>query len=194
MDDIRKKILDTARNRFYKWGFKKVTVDEIVSDLGISKKTVYKFFSGKKELLIAVLEDNQKRIEEIAADYIPNSENVEADIKEFSLKLVEMFGPVMPVLGLEIQNSMPDVWKTLCINKNQILEKINQYLEYGQKRGLINPILDLKMFGDLLFLLIEHMFTPNYIMRNNISILELYNQIFQIVFNGIKLKNIQEKK
>ena len=53
---MRDKIIKSAEERFFKDGYRKVTMDEIASDLGISKKTLYKYFSGKESIATAVIE------------------------------------------------------------------------------------------------------------------------------------------
>ncbi|GAB7258075.1 TetR/AcrR family transcriptional regulator [uncultured Polaribacter sp.] len=51
---MRDKILDQSRELFLNLGFKSVTMDEIASSLGVSKKTIYKYFKNKTELVDAV--------------------------------------------------------------------------------------------------------------------------------------------
>ena len=38
-----KQIVDAARKLFYKFGFKKVSMDEIAREAGVTKKTVYTY-------------------------------------------------------------------------------------------------------------------------------------------------------
>ena len=40
---------------FLKHGFKSVTMDDIALEMGISKKTIYKYFKNKKELIKIVI-------------------------------------------------------------------------------------------------------------------------------------------
>lgn len=44
-------ILQKAGEVFLKYGFKSVTMDDIANELAISKKTIYKFFKNKEELV-----------------------------------------------------------------------------------------------------------------------------------------------
>ena len=44
-------ILEKAGTIFLKLGFKSVTMDDIANELAISKKTIYKFFKNKEELI-----------------------------------------------------------------------------------------------------------------------------------------------
>jgi AcrR family transcriptional regulator len=48
-------ILRVAEDSFLHYGFKKTGVDAIANRLGISKKTIYKFFPTKVDLLNAVV-------------------------------------------------------------------------------------------------------------------------------------------
>ncbi|MGJ8759140.1 MAG: TetR/AcrR family transcriptional regulator [Polaribacter sp.] len=51
---MRDKILEKSNELFLNLGFKSVTMDEIASALGVSKKTIYKYFKNKTELINAV--------------------------------------------------------------------------------------------------------------------------------------------
>jgi AcrR family transcriptional regulator len=55
MADTEQLILELARKRFERFGFRKTTIDEICRDGGISKKTVYRHFRDKEELFGRVL-------------------------------------------------------------------------------------------------------------------------------------------
>jgi len=48
---MKEVILKKTGNIFLKLGFKSVTMDDIASELGISKKTIYKYFKNKEELV-----------------------------------------------------------------------------------------------------------------------------------------------
>ncbi len=50
MEDIKALILDKARERFDRFGYKKTTMDEISRDCRISKKTLYEHFRDKENL------------------------------------------------------------------------------------------------------------------------------------------------
>lgn len=52
----REQILESAFNAFTSRGIKVVKMEDIAGSLKISKKTLYEFFSGKKELLVASME------------------------------------------------------------------------------------------------------------------------------------------
>ncbi|WP_335965749.1 TetR/AcrR family transcriptional regulator [Galbibacter sp. PAP.153] len=52
---MKEKILDKATEMFLNLGFKSVTMDDIATELGISKKTIYQHFKTKTELVEAAV-------------------------------------------------------------------------------------------------------------------------------------------
>ncbi len=49
----RQRIVDATRVHFFSHGFRRVTMDDLAAELGISKKTLYAHFPGKFDLLEA---------------------------------------------------------------------------------------------------------------------------------------------
>ena len=62
---LKDRILTRAEEMFLKSGYSKVTMDEIASNLGMSKKTLYKYFSSKEELVKEII----SKMRSIATDY-----------------------------------------------------------------------------------------------------------------------------
>jgi len=52
---MKEKILHTALEQFLKHGIRKMSIPKLISVLGISSKTVYKYYKNKEELLEEVL-------------------------------------------------------------------------------------------------------------------------------------------
>lgn len=48
---MKKTILEKSGEVFLKYGFKTATMDDIANELGISKKTIYKYFKNKEQLV-----------------------------------------------------------------------------------------------------------------------------------------------
>ncbi|MCX7780646.1 MAG: TetR/AcrR family transcriptional regulator [Negativicutes bacterium] len=64
MKDIKNFILDKAKERAERFGFKKTTMDEISRDCGISKKTIYEHFADKEDMFRSlVIRESQRAIQ-----------------------------------------------------------------------------------------------------------------------------------
>ncbi len=66
MNDTEKLILESAKSRFDRFGYKKTTMDEISRDCRISKKTVYACFRDKEHLFLSLLLNESR----LAQEYI----------------------------------------------------------------------------------------------------------------------------
>lgn len=56
VEDKKLEIVKWAFDRFYEGGFHATGIDTMMADSGISKRTLYKYFSSKEELIEAVLD------------------------------------------------------------------------------------------------------------------------------------------
>jgi AcrR family transcriptional regulator len=64
---MRERILDAAERLFYAHGIQSVGVDAVVAEAGISKRTLYKHFGSREQLVAAYLERRGARQPEAAA-------------------------------------------------------------------------------------------------------------------------------
>lgn len=71
-------ILNAAKKLFTNYGFKKVSMDEIASEVGVTKKTVYTYFSSKEELLKYCIKEELQNMRKI----IENVESKKLDFME----------------------------------------------------------------------------------------------------------------
>ncbi len=69
--EIKEKILTKAVDLHFKYGIKNVTMDQIAGELGMSKKTIYRFFKNKnilvKEAVDFIFDQIQKEIHHICS-------------------------------------------------------------------------------------------------------------------------------
>jgi AcrR family transcriptional regulator len=64
MSQTRERLIDSATRRFYRDGFRNVGIDQVMDDVGISKTAFYKHFRSKDELMLAVLEKQNRWLQE----------------------------------------------------------------------------------------------------------------------------------
>lgn len=67
MTDTALRIQLEAHSLFMQYGLKSVSMDDIAAKIGISKKTIYQFYSDKEQLVIqvitAIINKNQETCE-----------------------------------------------------------------------------------------------------------------------------------
>ncbi len=84
----RRRILDAAREVFFRDGFMLANLDEVAQQAGVAKGTLYRYFESKADLYVAVLAENGKaftdKMREVAGQDQSSMENVLA-IADFYL-------------------------------------------------------------------------------------------------------------
>lgn len=83
--ELKKRIIDSSLEAFTKHGIKSITMDEIASSLGISKRTLYEVFYDKETLLEACV----LRRQEMEEQYLKEVQAVAGNVLEVILKLFQ---------------------------------------------------------------------------------------------------------
>ena len=84
--------IEKVRELFFKRGFSRITMDELASEMGISKKTLYNHYSGKKEILELVIKDLRNTLT-LGVDQIMLQED--KTFKEKLLAILSFIGKTM---------------------------------------------------------------------------------------------------
>ncbi len=79
-EDIRDLILDAVDSLLSRYGYRKMTMDDVAREVGIGKGTIYLHFAGKEELVLAHIDRIAERtaagLREIAASPVPPGERL----------------------------------------------------------------------------------------------------------------------
>ena len=89
--ELRDRIIVKATEAFTLHGIKSITMDDIATSLGISKRTLYEVFEDKETLLREVILKNQEDKNEFLENLLAESTNVLEVILVCFQKSIEMF-------------------------------------------------------------------------------------------------------
>ena len=83
MEETKDRLMDIAKVRFDRFGFKKTTLDEICSDARVSKKTLYKFFRDKEDFFVSLFNREALKSRRIVLGGLKNIEDPLEKIRKF---------------------------------------------------------------------------------------------------------------
>jgi TetR/AcrR family transcriptional regulator, mexJK operon transcriptional repressor len=89
----RQAILHAARELFVQKGYAGASMDEVAATADVSKVTIYKHFSDKHTLFVAVVTDaidEAKAGSQTLVDQLGNSTDIEQDLRDFARRHVEL--------------------------------------------------------------------------------------------------------
>ena len=110
--EVRSRLLSEARQHFFRFGFSRVTMDELAADTGVSKKTYYRYFPSKEALVRAVFAEFPGEMRD-AIHAVRDRPGL-----SFSTKLDQVFTIVAerlrnitPVVMADLRRDMPALWR-----------------------------------------------------------------------------------
>lgn len=140
--DVRQKILDAAEQRLWHYGFKKTTIDEIASDAGVGKGTVYLYFDGKEEIGLAIVSGYKQRgldkIELIAQDETKSPVEKLTEMLQYPVLYVCQSCRESPVMQEMITAIKPHIRLHVQPQTEREYEIIAGVLEEGNRLGVFN--------------------------------------------------------
>lgn len=172
-----------AEELFFTYGYGGVSVDQIASEAGISKMTVYKHFHSKEDLLVDVLTDYIDRVFIIIMEKVNENyhtvEKIEA-IFNYTIQEAQKFPPILTRDVFKYPSIMDRVGK-YKINKAKKMWKI--ILEDGMKKGEIRPI-DVDFVCELLMGL-PYAFVDTDYFKDEAGISELMVKLYDFMKYGM---------
>ena len=79
-ENVRDEILNATDRLLARFGYKKMTIDDLAQEVGIGKGTVYLYFASKEEIALShidrIIERMKERLQEIASQDAPPDERL----------------------------------------------------------------------------------------------------------------------
>ncbi len=156
--ETKERILGKAEELFNRFGFRRVTMDEIALKSGMSKKTIYQLFANKDELVDAVVEEHINKSVEKCEQNCAKAENAVHEIF-LSIDIVQgLTSEMNPIILEEMEKFFPAVYKRFFHHKNNyIFQRVQKNLEHGIEEGLFRQELNIDIITKFR---IETMFIP----------------------------------
>ena len=184
MDD-KIKIRNYAIEKFLKDGFYKISMDEIASDLGMSKKTIYKYFPSKEKLVEEVSISFREEVKNKIVEIINSKDNAVIKIVSLMREIGNLFVKVNEKMTIDLQKHMPGLWKGIDeFRTKQINKFLSSVIEQGKKEGLIID-LPTEIVMTIHIASVRAVVNPTFIMNNKFSFKEAMEYTFKIILNGI---------
>ncbi|RPI05854.1 MAG: TetR/AcrR family transcriptional regulator [Ignavibacteriae bacterium] len=182
-DEIR--IMEAAADRFMDAGLYKVTMDEIASDLRVSKKTIYKSFPSKEILLRSIVQSMMHRVEGEIQSIISSEKPFEEKLSSILALVGTIVGKLSHPFMRDIQRFAPGLWKEIeTFRREKIFSKIFQMLRQARKEGVFREDLNIDLFYLVLTTAMQGIMNPLVLSQQPFSAEEAFKGIFRILYEG----------
>jgi AcrR family transcriptional regulator len=146
--DTRERIKLQATDLFMKYGVRSVSMDDIANSLGMSKKTIYQYYSDKDELVDAVIMEEIMHNEKCCEMDRSGSENAVHEMFLAMDMVLEMFRSMNASVLYDIQKYHHTAFSKFQRHKNDYLYGvIRANLERGITEGLYRDDLNVDIIA-----------------------------------------------
>jgi AcrR family transcriptional regulator len=179
------RIINHAEERFLSSGFNKVTLDELSSELGISKKTMYKFFPSKDDLLRTIIRALQRRVERNVISIVESEKPTVHKLAEFMLFIGKMAGRLSRAFQLDIKRFAPAVWKELeAFRRDKITTYFGTLIQEAKKEQIFRSDVNEQVVFMMFLNSVQSIVNPEVLSQHSFSPKEAMYTIFHVIFEG----------
>ena len=177
-------LLKTAHDLFWKYGFKRVTIEEICREARVSKMTYYRFFPNKIELAKKVYDSVVDAGMKIFKDVMANEElSPEEKIKHFLLMKQEGTNNISQEFLQDFyDHSDSDLAKYVDEKVHKVWEEIKNDMRKAQEKGFFRKEVNMEF---LIYFMNRIDYTDKEMLKFFNSPQEMVMQILTILMYGL---------
>jgi len=192
------RMLDAVRERITKFGYRNLRIDDIASDLQISKRTIYETFTSKEEIVREFYGYSHDKF----AHEINNSITamMTLDIKGFLMELRKIWDIIKKhseTLSnghfVELRTIFPDLSNECTNFENMMKAKFHNVFQRGIELGAIKPSMRSEVFYLLHFHALNGILKHEIISQMNMSMYDVLEGAFSILLTGVLTEDSQRE-
>ncbi len=185
-DEARTRILEKAEQFFLTHGYSRVTMDDLATELRMSKKTLYRHFSSKEELGEAALTASFARIG-AELDGIIGDERLDFGerLQHFIRTLTGRYASAASVLR-DFQRDAPNLWQRLLeLRRESVQARFGSLLAAGVKAGAFRADVEPRLVLRMVLTLVDQLLRPDVLAELELSAEQLFPRMLGVILDGI---------
>jgi AcrR family transcriptional regulator len=182
--DIRTQILNSCRDMACERGFRGLTMDDLAAQAGVSKRTVYRYFSSKEALIEAALEVFMRQVAgEVAR--IMQEETEPIRVLTALQEYLVMHGRfiINPLSLKDLKEYYPHLWQEIDqFRLAQVGALLALISSNGPHPGL--TAVDSRIAAAVILISIQTVLNPDFLLANQLTFEAAALQLSSFLMNG----------
>lgn len=146
--EIKDRIKQKAHDMVMQYGIRSVSMDDIANALGMSKKTIYQYYSDKDELVDAVVDDELRKGQSDCEKSRSASKDALDEMVLTMNQVQEQFRNMNPVVLYDLEKFHPKAFQKFLKHKHEFLyHMVRENIERGIKEELYRPDLNVDVLS-----------------------------------------------
>lgn len=184
---IARRIVAAARQHFFAHGFRRVTMDDLAQELGMSKKTLYAAFTGKTELLRAVLLDKFRSVEaDLEQITAHSSVDVLAALQQLLACMQRHTEEIQPPFVRDIRRESPELFKMVEERRRGLIQRhFGKIFDDGRAAGIIRTDVPTRLIIEVLLGAVQAIMNPAKMEELGLEPKTGYSAIVMVILDGV---------
>ncbi|HEV8079094.1 MAG TPA: TetR/AcrR family transcriptional regulator [Chitinophagaceae bacterium] len=184
--EMKERIKQKADELFRSYGIKSVTMDEIATRLGVSKKTIYQSFADKDELVDEVIGEllsfNQSCCNRDRAKATDAIHEVFLAME----MIQQMFENMNPVILYDMERNHPVTFQKFLQHKHKFLfQVLKDNIERGKKEELYRADINTEVIAKIRLETMMLPFNQEIFPKNKFNLVDLERQLIEHYLFGV---------
>jgi len=185
--DGRQRIVDAARAHFFSHGFRRVTMNDLAAELGISKKTLYVHFPDKMAVLEAVLADKfagvQAKLEQVTREH---AHDFPAALHELLANTQRELDEIKPPFVRDMRQKAPHVFKTVERRRSELIGHFfGKLFVEGQRAGMVRKDIPARIMIEILLGTVQTIVNPAKVEELGLTPRSAFSAVLDVVLEGV---------
>jgi TetR/AcrR family transcriptional regulator, cholesterol catabolism regulator len=184
--DKKAEIAEKAGEMFMRYGIKSVSMDDLSRELGVSKKTIYTYFTDKNVLVEFVLESKVCIIQQECQFALKVCENAIAELYQFINVAAQNMNSIHPSVIFDLQKYHPNGWKLIEKHeKEYVLPVIMENIVRGRQEGLYREDFDATTVAQIYVSINDSIFNRTIYGSGELSIAQILSESLRFILFGM---------
>ncbi len=179
-ESIRNRIIICCQELARTRGFQRLTVDDLASQAGISKRTLYRYFHSKEEIIEAAvdkfMQDASDKAESLMSGNMPPQDLLNSMLNFIFTRAQFLINSVSLD---DLRRYYPHLWHKINAFR---LERIQSFFNSLNERGATTEtMIDPRILSAVVMAAIQAVLNPDFILENNLSFSDAARQLSQLL-------------
>lgn len=181
---VKERILAGFRELAFTVGFHGATVDELSARTGISKRTIYRYFRSKDEMVGAVMAEFIAAAEEKVNSALSSTDNPVEKVVKLVRVVSQHLKVLNPLIMRDMQKYYPHIWMRIESFRANKARSVVEMLITGNRKGYFRETIP-AVFTTALLAGIRDVLNPGFIIEHNLTIERTITALFDIFLYGV---------
>jgi AcrR family transcriptional regulator len=178
-------ILEQGFEALSREGVRFFTVESLAGHLGMSKKTIYKFFPTKEILIEKIVRFFTGMVKRKFQSVVESDENPVVKFNQVMDFIMEKICHISMDKAMDVKIRYPQVWHLIEQFRLDLRQYIAVIFKEAQEKGLAKSDIDMDVVATIYMNIVNYTFQPEFFLQNNLAPVDTIRLFVRMITGGL---------